>query len=213
MFFLCCHKFHAPSNPTVSISDALVEYDLMNVFKIPLEEGVDFVDGSDGFPAFRVSTSADVKSPYRLVLPDRLEEFAIMASIRPEARTGGYIFSVVNPMDTIVQIGLYASEPTASDRWNITFYYTDPVTHMTSQALAVFEAPFAKKWTKLAIKVLYNRVIFYHNCIEIETKLVTKSPSELMFDSASTLYLGQAGSILRGKFEVSPFCFPFLYIF
>lgn len=213
-FFIVFHfQFHARLNPVTLtqftlVADALVEFDVMNVFKIPLEEGVDFVDGSDGFPAFRVSAGADVKSPYRLVLPEKLEEFAIMASIRPETRTGGYIFSVVNPMDTIVQIGLYASEPTEADRWNITFYYTDSATHMTSQALATFEAPFSKKWTKLAIKVLYNRVIFYHNCIELETRLVSKVPSELVFDSASTLYLAQAGPILGRKFEVSPFSCP-----
>lgn len=185
------------------LTDALVEFDLMNVFKIPLEEGVDFVDGSDGFPAFKVLTSADVKSPYRLALPEKLEEFAIMLSIRPESRSGGYIFSVVNPMDTIVQLGLYASEPTAADRWNITFYYTDPSIHMTSQPLATFEAPFGRKWTKLALKVLYNRVIFYYNCVEMESKSVSKSPPELVFDSASTLYLAQGGSLLKGKFEVS----------
>lgn len=176
----------------------------MNVFKIPLEDGIDFVDGSDGFPAFKVTSAAEIKSPYRMALPGKLEEFAIMVSIRPESRSGGYLFSVVNPMDTIVQLGLHASEPTDADRWNITFFYTDPNTHMTSQSLATFEVPFSKKWTKFALKVLYNRVIFYHNCIEVETKMVTKVPSELVFDSASTLYLAQAGSILQGKFEVSP---------
>lgn len=184
----------------------------MNVFKIPLEEGIDFVDGSDGFPAFKVTSPADVKSPYRLLLPEKLEEFAIMLSIRPESRAGGYIFSVVNPMDTIVQLGLYTSEPSSADRWNITLYYTDPEFHMTSQPLATFEAPFSKKWTKLALKVLYNRVIFYHNCIEMESKTVTKAPPELTFDSASTLYLAQAGSLLRGKFEVSTKMFKLLFI-
>lgn len=31
---------------------------------------------------------------------------------------------------------------------------------------------------------------------------VKKSPSELVFDSASTLYIGQAGPLLKGAFNV-----------
>lgn len=163
---------------------------------------MDFVDGSDGFPAFKLSLNADVKSPYRMILPEKLQDFAIIAHIRPESRTGGYIFSVVNPLETLVQLGIYVSKPTNMDRWNISIVYTDS-NQATSQTLASFETMFVKKWTKLAFKVLNNKVIFYHNCIEVGSVDVRKIPSELSFGSASTLYLAQAGPILGGKFEVS----------
>lgn len=179
----------------------MAEYDILQA--VQFDDGVEFVDGSDGFPAFKLSLHANVKSPYRLVLPEKLHEFAIMASIRPETRTGGYIFSVVNPLDTIVQLGIHATQPTSNDRWNISLVYTDAAHHTMSQNLATFEAPFNKKWTKFSFKVLSNKVVFYHNCIEMEAVQIRKHPSELVFDSASTLYLGQAGSILGGRFEVS----------
>lgn len=179
------------------------EYDILQAVPIPFDDGVEFVDGSDGFPAFKLSQNANVKSPYRLILPEKLHEFAIMASIRPESRTGGYIFSIVNPLDTIVQLGLHTTQPTSNDRWNISLVYTDAAHHTSSQNLATFEAPFNKKWTKFSFKVLNSKVVFYHNCIEVETVPIRKHPSELVFDSASTLYLGQAGSILGGRFEVS----------
>jgi hypothetical protein len=60
-----------------------------------------------------------------------------------------------------------------------------------------------RKWQKYAFKVLKDEVIFYNNCVETAVAKVSKSPAEMVFDSASTLYIGQAGDILKGKFEVS----------
>ncbi|XP_063702307.1 collagen alpha-1(XVIII) chain isoform X8 [Culicoides brevitarsis] len=201
--FIEAHQFRGQG-----IRDALSEFDILS--GVPIEEGVEFVDGSDGFPAFKLLQHANVKSPYRLILPEKLHEFAVMASIRPESRTGGYIFSVVNPLDTIVQLGIHTTQPTSNDRWNISLVYTDAAHHTTSQTLATFEAPFTKKWTKISFKVLSTKVVFYHNCIEMDTAMVRKHPSELVFDSASTLYLGQAGSLLGGRFEGS---FQFLKLY
>lgn len=48
-----------------------------------------------------------------------------------------------------------------------------------------------------------DRVSFYHNCIKIDERNVTRDPKELHFESASTFYLAQAGEILRENFEVN----------
>lgn len=183
------------------IRDALNEYDLIAAVN-PAETGINFVQGSDNFPAYKISSAAEVKSPYRLVLPEKLEEFAIMGAIKPETRTGGYVFSVVTSMENVVQLGVHISPPNVADRSNISLYYTSP-TEAPSKVLASFEVPFQRKFTKIAFKVLYDKVIFYLNCIETETVQVTKAPQELVFDSASTLYIGQAGALIGGKIEVS----------
>lgn len=141
-----------------------------------------------------------------MILPEKLYEFAVMATIRPENRLGGYIFSVVNPLDTIVQLGIHMS-PVVRERWNLTLQYTDADAHTTSQTLTSFEMPFAKKWMHIALRVLSNKVTFFYNCAEMETKTVKREPIEFYFDSASILYLAQAGPILKGHFEVSFFCF------
>lgn len=137
-----------------------------------------------------------------------------MATIRPETRTGGYIFSVVNPLDTVVQLGLHMS-PVIKDKWNITFYYADSSVHSTSQKLISYEIPYAKKWTRIALKVLSNKITIFLNCIETETFTVKREPIELVFDTASTFYLAQAGPIIKGHFEVSTFmwiCLSFFLI-
>lgn len=181
-------------------ADAFSEFDLLS--NIGPDEGVSFVNGYDGFPAYFIKADADIKSPHRMILPEKLYEFAIMTAIRPENRMGGYIFSVVNPLDTIVQLGLHMS-PVVKERWNLTLMYTDASVHSSSQKLVSFEMPYAKKWTRIALRVLSNKVSFYYNCVELETTIVKREPIEFYFDSASTLYLAQAGPILKGHFEVS----------
>lgn len=182
-------------------ADAFSEFDLLS--NIPFDvAGVSFVDGYDGFPAYLIKADADIKSPHRMVLPEKLYEFAIIATIRPENRMGGYIFSVVNPLDTIVQLGLHMS-PVVKERWNLTLMYTDASVHSSNQKLVSFEMAYVKKWTRIALRVLSNKVSFFYNCVEMETAIVKREPIEFYFDSASTLYLAQAGPILKGNFEVS----------
>lgn len=184
---------------------------MLTAIKIPLDDGITFVDGSDGFSAYGIKLDADVKSPYRMVLPEKLYEFAIMAAIRPESRIGGYLFSVVNPLDTIVQLGLQLST-VSKDKWNVTLLYTDANVHMTSQRIATFELPYSNKWTQIGLRVLRNTVTLYYNCNETETITVKREPTELVFDSASTLYLAQAGPLLKGNFEVSTTFYLFIFL-
>lgn len=125
-----------------------------------------------------------------------------MATIKPETRTGGYLFSVVNPLDTVVQLGLLMS-PTIKEKWNVTVMYAEGNSARNDKnSIASFEMPFSKKWLHIAFKILRKNITFYMNCIEVETVSIDRNPTEMVFDSASTLYLAQAGPILKGHFEV-----------
>lgn len=179
----------------------MAEFDLLTAIKIPPEDGVDFVDGLDGFPAFGVKKSAQIKSPFSVVLPPKINEFAIMATVLHETRSGGYLFSVVNPYDTLVQLGIQLS-PVVNDKYNISVIYTDPNRHVESQVIASFELIYSKKWKSYAFEVQSDSIIFYYNCIEKEKINIKRDPAELIFDSASILYIAQAGPMLRGNFEV-----------
>lgn len=178
-----------------------MEYDLGAAITVP-NEGVLIVDGTDHFPAFRVTATADIKAPLLFVLPERLYEFALMATIRPDTQPDGYLFSVVNPLDTMVQLGIKLAK-TANNKLNITLIYADSNSPPANPNLATFQVPYSKNWMSIAFKVLNEKVIFYHNCINTETIEVTKEPKELAFVSASTFYIGQAGPAIQGKFEVS----------
>lgn len=61
-----------------------------------------FDQGFDGFPAFGVMPGSDIKSPYRLSLPERLyADFSIVCTVSVKSSSGGFIFAVVNPLETV----------------------------------------------------------------------------------------------------------------
>lgn len=62
---------------------------------------------------------------------------------------------------------------------------------------------FVGKWTRFAFKVTTENVTLYFNCREYDTVTVKRHPQELVFDSASTLYIAQAGPLIRAPFDVS----------
>lgn len=48
-----------------------------------------------------------------------------------------------------------------------------------------------------------KEVILYLNCHEMARQKVTRIPPELVFDTASTLYIAQAGPHIQEKYDVS----------
>jgi hypothetical protein len=59
------------------------------------------------------------------------------------------------------------------------------------------------KWVNFAIQMVDDRISFFHNCIKIDERNISREHKELIFESSSIFYLAQAGSILKGNFEVS----------
>lgn len=69
-----------------------------------------FADGLDGFPAFVLKPGSEIKQPYRMYLPEKLPaEFTIVATFKPMSQKTTYLFAVLNPFETVVQLGLRIS--------------------------------------------------------------------------------------------------------
>lgn len=191
------------------VPEAICDPDILRAIKIPFDdkETQFFDNGFDGFPAFGLRPGSDVKSPYRIFIPEKLySEFSIVATVRPNTRDGGFLFSVVNPLETVVQLGVQItpSGPSQPGSVNISLLYTDVNSHFASQTIASFVVPsFVKKWTRFALSVTANNVTLFFNCQKYDTVVTKRIPQELVFDSASTLYVGQAGPIIKGAFDVS----------
>lgn len=182
-------------------TDAIPDYNILNAISMPMD-GVVVTTGPEQFMALTITADADIKRPYREIFPKNLYEFAVMATFRPDNALGGYLFSVVNPYDTVVQLGVHLS-PVVQDRWNVSLMYTDSSAVQTTQCLVAFEMDYVRDWQQIAIAVHRDTVGFYLNCDLVQNKTVQRVPLEFYFDSASTLYVGQAGQIIRGKFLVS----------
>lgn len=81
-------------------------------------------DGHDGFPALGFRAGSDVKIAHRQILPEKLPaEFSILVRAKPRSRRGGYLFAVVNPLDTVVELGVRLSPDNANT--NISLIYSD----------------------------------------------------------------------------------------
>ncbi|XP_044016680.1 collagen alpha-1(XV) chain [Aphidius gifuensis] len=178
-------------------------YDMLYA-AIPTTDNQDqYIDsGPDGLPAFGFRIGSEVKQPYRLCLPEKLpSEFTIVISIKPMTEETSYIFAVLNPFDTIIQLGIRLLEVVKSTQI-ISLIYTDSDDHSHSEEIAQFTVPsLYTKWSLIVIKVSSKNITLYLDCHEIGTKIVTRSPQELVFDAASTLYIGQAGPHVREKFD------------
>ncbi|XP_050741781.1 collagen alpha-1(XVIII) chain isoform X3 [Drosophila biarmipes] len=183
-----------------SIKDAMAEYTLTDIMNNNQFAGIEYGEAEDGFPCYRFLQTADVKSPYRMLLPEKLYEFAILITFRQSSLKGGYLFSVVNPLDTVVQLGVHLS-PVVKNSYNVSLVYTQADQSIGRKLASFGVAHVPDKWNSIALQVLTDRVAFYYDCELRNTTLVTREPLELVFDSASTLYIGQAGPIIGGKFD------------
>ncbi|XP_076263566.1 collagen XV/XVIII-type protein multiplexin isoform X3 [Rhynchophorus ferrugineus] len=197
-------EFALPLSFSQGESLGVLDYNLLDAVKIPLQDPkTQYVaDSEDGFPAFGFKLGSDVKMARRQILPDTLsQEFAILISAKPRTKKGGFIFAIVNPMDTIVELGVRIAPETGA--YTVLYlYYTDPSVDVNSHIIANFTVPkFNNKWVKFAFRVTLENITLFFNCTETETVLVHRNPLELVFDSASTLYLAQAGPVIGEPYE------------
>lgn len=82
-------------------------------------------DGLDGFPAFGFRPGSEVKQPYRLYLPEKLPaEFTLVATLKPTSFRTSYLFAVLNPFETVVQLGIRISVSTTLFLFKVTWYVT-----------------------------------------------------------------------------------------
>lgn len=103
----------------------------------------------------------------------------------------------------------FQEEP--DSRQEISLVYTNSDEYSHSEEIAKFQVPNStKKWTKIVIRISTSEVAFHLNCYEIARKKVTRIPQELVFDTASTLYIAQAGPHIQEKYDVSNNLFLFV---
>lgn len=143
-----------------------------------------------------------VRVAYRS-FPKSFRESTIVATVQLNNTNGGYLFSILNPLGTVVQLGLVLV-PANRYIYNISLIYTDAKLHLDSQNLAVFQVPAFKEETTVAVKAFLNKVTLYLNCHEVRSVIVNNvDPVEIKIDADSRLYVASAGPIQPKKFDVS----------
>lgn len=150
---------------------------------------------------FAVERNSDVlvKLAYRS-FPRSIREFTIVTTVQLNDTNGGYLFSILNPLGTVIQLGL-AIGSTNRYIFNITLIYTDARLHLDSQNLATFQVPAFRDEATIAVKMFLHKVTLYINCHEVRSIVVNSDPVEIKTDFDSRLYVASAGP-LDGKFDV-----------
>nr|XP_012137702.1 PREDICTED: collagen alpha-1(XV) chain-like [Megachile rotundata] len=178
-------------------------YDLLEAAVASTDDNNLYIDdGLDGFPAFGFRPGSEVKQPYRLYLPEKLPaEFTLVATFKPTSFRTSYLFAVLNPFETVVQFGIRISDGPGTNQ-NVSLIYTNSDQHSHSEEVAKFTVPkLTKKWSKIVIRVSTTDVTLYLNCHEMAKQRVTRIPMELVFDTASTLYIAQAGPHIQERYD------------
>ncbi|KAK3764392.1 hypothetical protein RRG08_039988 [Elysia crispata] len=197
----CCLSLSTDSGDSLDI-------DLLNVIGLPREPGVDFTTGPDGYPVYELTRDASLREPAQFFFREPLsEEFSIVALINGYRLDAGYLFAVVNPYQTTIQLGvqIVAGEKGRGEQKIIVYYTPTSNLYTESQKLATFTIPStANKWTKLGIKVESNQVSLYLNCQLHERIAKTRQVKSLEIESGSHLYVGSAGTSFRDTPNFEP---------
>ena len=176
---------------------------LLEALGKPAQDGpIKYIIGYDSFPAFQLGELADIRKPSSYYIQRLQANFAILVTMKPSSQKGGLLFAIVNPLDTIIQLGVEVSDAGESQSL-ITLFHTDHRISNTTVTIASFSVPaLANEWSRFALKVQGNTVTLHLNCEEYERVQFVRSAQELEFIPGSTLYIGQGGEAFAKKYLV-----------
>jgi len=94
-------------------------------------------------------------------MPEKLPaEFSVSAAVKFASASSGFLFAVVTPLETVVQLGVQVT-PALENRQhaNFSLFYTDPDRH-SSEVIASFDVvpDVVDKWTR---SVFINTFLCY----------------------------------------------------
>ena len=182
--------------------------DLLQAVTTPLTAGVDFTKGLDDFPAYKFAKSANVHQAAAGLVVKVPDQFSLLVTAQPTDSNGGYLFSIVNPSDTLVQLGIGISADYnvgAQKKCDIILYYSDHMRDSTTVEAARFQVPTLQNtWSRFALRIADDEVTLFLNCEEYEKQAFKIDTAELEFEDGSTLYIAQGGPKFGDKFQVRP---------
>jgi len=199
--------------------------ELLNALDVPLlGNEVHFTTGNNGYPAFKFTTLANVHKPVKDFIRRLPADFSISVDLWPQIWSnvssaqregnreegdviaGGFLFAVVNPSNTLLQLGLEVTSYSDNMSSIISFYWADHTTHSEQGLGAVpvvrFNVPdLADKWSSFALSFSADIISLHLDC-KLHSTQNLPARTELTFEENSTLWIAQAGPKFNGKFEV-----------
>lgn len=109
------------------------------------------------------------------------DEFALMASIKTSKPPEGFLFAIVNSLETLIQLGVKISAA-HHNHLNISLIYNDPKsTDISDTSLVSFILPFeSRQWINIALQV--SLIGFVTFCYFYDTLIVQNNLRNVNYD-------------------------------
>ncbi|KAI9535111.1 hypothetical protein NQZ68_007200 [Dissostichus eleginoides] len=174
---------------------------LLQLIGDPPPSTITQVFGPDSSPGYVFGPDANSGQLARAYLPSPFyRDFALIFNLKPTSERGGTIFSITDAAQQIMYVGLKLSAVQGGNQYVI-LYYTEPDSQQSYEA-ARFLAPSMKDtWTRFAIAVRDDKVMFYLNCdTDPQVMRLERSPDEMELEAGAGVFVGQAGGADPEKF-------------
>lgn len=122
--------------------------------------------------------------------------------MKPTSDRGGVLFSVTDVPQQIMYVGVKLSAVQGNHQ-NVILYYTEPGSERSYEAASFRVHSMRDTWTRFAIAVRDDKVMFYLNCdTDPQVSRIERSPDEMELDAGAGVFVGQAGGADPDKFLV-----------
>lgn len=176
---------------------------LLQLIGDPPPSEITRVYGPDSLPAYVFGPDANTGQLARAHLPSPFyRNFALLFHLKPTSSKGGVIFSVTDASQQIMYVAVKLSAVQGGHQ-HVILYYTEPDSQQSYEA-ARFQVPSMRDtWTRFAIGVRDESVMFYLNCdTDPQVRRIERSPDEMELEAGAGVFVGQAGGADPDKFLV-----------
>lgn len=176
---------------------------LLQLIGDPPPNEITKVYGPDNSPGYVFGPDANTGQLARAHLPSPFyRDFALIFNLKPTSNRGGVIFSITDASQQIMYVGVKLSEVQGRNQ-NVILYYTEPDSQQSYEAARFLVPSMVDTWTRFAIAVRDEKVMFYLNCdTDPQVMRIERSPDEMELEAGAGVFVGQAGGADPEKFLV-----------
>ncbi|XP_061579888.1 collagen type XVIII alpha 1 chain a isoform X2 [Cololabis saira] len=200
-------KEHATSERATAATSAVIRkpedngVSLLQLIGDPPPNEIIRVYGPDNTPGYIFGPDAVMGQLARAHFPSPFyRDFSFIFNLKPTSDRGGVVFSITDYKQQIMYVAVKLSAVQGGQQYVI-LYYTEPDSQQSYEA-ARFRVPSMRDtWTRFAIAVRDDKVMFYYNCdSDPQVMRLERSPDEMELEGGAGVFVGQAGGADPDKF-------------
>lgn len=176
---------------------------LLQLIGDPPPDGVSKVFDDANNPGYVFDQSSNVGQSAAAHLPNPFfRDFSLIFNIKPTSSKPGVIFSITDPTQNFMYVGVKLSA-VEKGKQSVIFYYTEPDSQSSYEAARFSVPSMVNTWTRFSISVLKEHVSLYFNCdSDPQVNSFERSPDDMDLDAGAGVFVGHASGADPDKFLV-----------